>query len=122
MGRKRTYTTIMKQPEPVTYYTTIMKQPEPVTYPEAGFPTDGPVMVSICAVCFQHAPYLRQALNGFLTQKCPFRVEILVHDDASTDGSGDILREYAARYPNIVKPMIQTENQTFRGRRENISR
>ena len=102
MGRKRTYTTIMKQPEPVTY-------------PEAGFPTDGPVMVSICAVCFQHAPYLRQALNGFLTQKCPFRVEILVHDDASSDGSGDILREYAARYPDIVKPLIQTENQYSKG-------
>ena len=102
MGRKRSYTTIGKKPEPAVF-------------PEVSFPVTGPVMVSICAVCFQHAPYLRQALNGFLSQKCDFRVEILVHDDASTDGSGEILREYADRYPEIVKPLIQTENQYSRG-------
>ena len=102
MGRKRSYTTIGKKPEPAVF-------------PEVSFPVTGPVMVSICAVCFQHAPYLRQALNGFLSQKCDFRIEILVHDDASTDGSGDILREYADRYPEIVKPLIQTENQYSRG-------
>ena len=84
------------------------------------------VLVSICAVCYNHAPYLRQALNGFLSQKLTyldpetkeerhFSIEILIHDDASPDGSADIIREYQERFPDIVKPILQTENQYSQG-------
>ncbi len=84
------------------------------------------LMVSICAVCYNHAPYLRQALNSFLAQKRKytdpltgeertFGIEILIHDDASTDGSGDIIREYEKKYPEEVKPILQTENQYSQG-------
>ena len=48
-------------------------------------------------------------------QKTDFPFEILIHDDASTDGTADIIREYEAKYPDIIKPIYQTENQYSKG-------
>lgn len=70
-------------------------------------------MVSICCAAYNHAPYIAQALESFLAQDVP--IEILVHDDASTDGTQDILRDYARRYPDVVRPLFETENQYSRG-------
>lgn len=70
-----------------------------------------PVKVSICCATYNHAPYLRQCLDGFMMQKTSFRYEILLHDDASTDGTTDIIKEYAAACPNLIIPVIQSENQ-----------
>ncbi|MEO0371347.1 MAG: glycosyltransferase [Pseudomonadota bacterium] len=82
---------------------------------ERQFSADEPVKVSICTITFNHGPYLRQTLDGFLAQRCDFRVEIVVNDDASTDETGDILREYAGRHPDIVRPIIQPENLFSKG-------
>lgn len=68
-------------------------------------------LVSIRCRVYNHAQYLRQCLDGFVMQQTSFPFEAIVHDDASTDGSTDILREYAEKYPHIIKPIIQTENQ-----------
>lgn len=73
------------------------------------------ILASINCVTYNHAAYIRQALDSFLMQKTDFAFEILVHDDASTDGTSDIIREYAARYPDQVYPLIQTENQYSQG-------
>ncbi len=70
-----------------------------------------PVMVSIECCVYNHEPYLRQCLDGFVMQKTNFPFEAIVHDDASTDGSASIILEYAERYPDIIKPIIETENQ-----------
>lgn len=43
--------------------------------------------------------------------KTNFRFEAIVHDDASTDGTAAIIREYAEKYPDIIKPIFETENQ-----------
>ncbi len=69
------------------------------------------IMVSIRCLVYNHEPFLRQCLDGFVMQKTTFPFEAIVHDDASTDGSADIIREYAAKYPDIIKPILQTENQ-----------
>lgn len=71
----------------------------------------GDILVSIRCITYNHAPYIRQCLDGFVMQKTNFRFEAIVHDDASTDGTADIVREYAEKYPEIIKPIFQTENQ-----------
>lgn len=72
---------------------------------------DDKILVSIKCLVYNHEPYLRQCLEGFVMQKTNFRFEAVVHDDASTDGSAAIIREYAAKYPDIIKPIYETENQ-----------
>lgn len=73
------------------------------------------ILVSICCMTYNHEKYIAQALDSFLMQETDFAWEIVIHDDASADGTADIIREYARRCPNIIKPLIQTENQQSRG-------
>ena len=68
------------------------------------------IKVSIRCTVFNHGPYLRQCLDGFVMQKTDFFFEAFVHDDASTDDSASIILEYAARYPDIIKPYIENDN------------
>lgn len=70
-----------------------------------------PIVVTIRCVTYNHEPYLRQCLDGFVMQKTNFAFEAIVHDDASTDKSADIIKEYAEKYPDIIKPIFETENQ-----------
>lgn len=72
-------------------------------------------MVSICCITYNHGPYIRQALEGFLMQETDFSYEILIHDDASTDETPDIIREYASRYPDRIRPILRQENQYSKG-------
>ena len=76
--------------------------------------TDTPIpqaLVAIKCLVFNHEPYLRDCLNGFVMQLTDFPFVAIVHDDASTDHSADIIREYAAKYPDIIFPIYETENQ-----------
>ncbi len=72
-------------------------------------------LVSICCLAYNQAEYIRKALDGFVGQKTSFPYEVLIHDDASSDGTADIIREYAGRYPDVIKPVLQTENQYSQG-------
>lgn len=76
---------------------------------------DEPVMVSIKCLVYNHAPFLRKCLDGFVMQKTNFKFEAVVHDDASTDNSVEIIKEYAEKYPDIIKPIFETENQYSKG-------
>lgn len=72
-------------------------------------------LVSIVCITYNHEPYIRQCLDGFMMQQTDFPFEVLIHDDASTDRTAEIIREYAAKYPDIIKPIYQTENQYSKG-------
>lgn len=74
------------------------------------------MLISICCLTYNHEPYIRQCLDGFLMQKTNFAFEILIHDDASTDNTAEIIQEYEKKYPDIIKPIYQKENQYSKGK------
>jgi glycosyltransferase involved in cell wall biosynthesis/acetyltransferase-like isoleucine patch superfamily enzyme len=67
-------------------------------------------MVSICCPAYNQVHLIRSAIDGFLMQKTNFAFEVIIHDDGSTDGTADVIMEYARRFPSVVKPIIQKEN------------
>ena len=69
------------------------------------------IKVTIRCITYNQKDYIRQCLDGFVIQRTNFRFEAIVHDDASTDGTAEIVREYAEKYPDIIKPIFETENQ-----------
>lgn len=73
------------------------------------------IMVSVYCLAYNHEKYIRDALKGFVSQKTDFRFEVFVHDDASTDKTQSIIREYQEKYPDIIKPIYQLENQHSKG-------
>lgn len=75
----------------------------------------GQVLVSICCITYNQAPYIRDALEGFVNQETDFGFEVLIHDDASDDGTAQIIQEYAKAYPEVIFPILQTENQYSKG-------
>ena len=72
-------------------------------------------LVSISLVVFNQENYLRQTIESCLMQKVDFPYEIIIHDDNSTDNSAKIILEYAGAYPDIIFPILQTENQFSQG-------
>ena len=77
-------------------------------------------LVSICCVTYNHAPFIRKCLDGFLMQQTDFPIEILIHDDCSTDGTTEIIKEYAAQYPDLIFPLYEEVNQYQQGKATEI--
>lgn len=78
------------------------------------------VRVSIVCITYNQDQYISKMLEGLLSQKTTFKYEILIHDDASTDKTQDIIRDYQSKYPEVIKPILQTENQFSKGVSPNI--
>ena len=72
-------------------------------------------LVSICCTVYNHEKYLRQCLDSLLSQKTSFPYEIIIHDDASTDNSKQIIEQYRSIYPEIIVFVSQTENKYSQG-------
>lgn len=77
--------------------------------------TSNTPLVSVCCVTFNHESYITNALNGFLTQETDFAFEVIVRDDCSTDHTAAIIKHYASKYPNIIKPILESSNQYSQG-------
>ncbi|MBE6903288.1 MAG: glycosyltransferase [Ruminococcaceae bacterium] len=73
------------------------------------------IKVSVICTAYNHEKYIAKALESFLMQKTSFKFEVIVHDDASTDKTADIIKEYEQKYPDIIKPIYQKENQYSQG-------
>lgn len=68
-------------------------------------------LVSVICMTYNHEEYIEDAIKGFLMQKTSFPVEIIIHDDASTDNTARIVKKYADMYPEKIIPILQKENQ-----------
>ncbi len=73
------------------------------------------IKVSVLCLAYNHEKYIRETLDGFVNQKTNFKFEVLIHDDASTDHTASIIAEYAQKYPDLIRPIYQTENQFSKG-------
>jgi glycosyltransferase involved in cell wall biosynthesis len=91
--------------------------PHPVRITEQVWPEGTVPVATIRCMTYQHANFIRDALEGFLCQETDFPVQILVHDDASSDGTGRIVQEYCAKYPSLITGILQRENQLSKGRK-----
>lgn len=74
------------------------------------------IRVSVCCITYNQEKYIQDALESFVNQVTDFEYEVLVHDDASTDNTPSIIEEYAKKYPHIIKPIYQEENQYTKGK------
>lgn len=74
------------------------------------------IKVSICCITFNQEDYIKDALDSFLMQKTNFKYEIIIHDDASTDNTVRILKEYKQKYPDMIKLILQKNNQYSLGK------
>lgn len=90
--------------------------PAPVRITEQVWAEGTVPVVSVLCWAYNHVNFIREAIEGFLMQETTFPVEILIHDDASTDGTIKIIREYEAKYPQLFRNIIQKENQCSQGK------
>lgn len=67
-------------------------------------------MVTVVCITYKHEEFIAQALDSFLMQKTNFKFKIFVGEDCGPDGTADIIRDYAARYPDQIVPFLRKEN------------
>lgn len=72
------------------------------------------ILVSVICITYNHEDFITDAIEGFLIQKTNFPIEIIIHDDASTDKTAEIIRKYAVEN-RIIVPILQNENQNSQG-------
>jgi glycosyltransferase involved in cell wall biosynthesis len=74
-------------------------------------------VVSICCITYNHKDFIAQAIDSFLMQETGFPFEILIHDDASTDGTSEVIKDYVSKFPKIIKLVLQEKNLYSQGLR-----
>ena len=72
--------------------------------------------VAVICLVYNHEKFLRDCLEGFVNQHINFDYKVIVHDDFSTDGSRNLIREYEERYPDLIVPLYEEENQYSQGK------
>jgi glycosyltransferase involved in cell wall biosynthesis len=104
--------------EPIQRKSNAGRLEKPVRITEQVWPEGTVPVVSIFCITYNHEKFIRDAIGGFLMQETTFPVEIFIHDDASSDGTAQIVKEYAARYPQLFWTVLQTENQWSKGNKK----
>lgn len=76
---------------------------------------DNQPLLSIWCLSYNHKDFISEAIESFLVQKTVFKFEIIIHDDASNDGTQEIIKNYQNKYPDIIKVIYQQKNQYSQG-------
>ena len=63
-------------------------------------------LVSVCVVTYQHRKFIRQCLEGIVSQNTNFYFEVIIGDDGSVDGTSEICQEFQRKYPELIKLTI----------------
>jgi len=71
-------------------------------------------LVSVLCITYNHVQFIRSCLESLVSQRCDFTFEIIIYDDASTDGTRDIVLEFQKKYPELIRPILREENQWFK--------
>lgn len=66
--------------------------------------------VNILCITYNHEKFIRKTLDSFVMQKTNFPFEVIIGDDCSTDKNPEIIKEYAEKYPDIIKPVLREKN------------
>lgn len=74
-------------------------------------------LISIFCISYNHARYIDLAIQGFLIQETKYSFEIIIHDDASTDGTQALINEWQRKYPNLIRTILQEKNMFSQGKR-----
>ena len=90
---------------------------KPVRITQQVWPEGTVPVVSICCITYQHVNFIRDAVEGFLMQETTFPVEIIIRDDASLDGTTQIVSSYQVKYPRLIRTILHTENQYSLGKK-----
>lgn len=88
----------------------------PIKLTEQNWDNDTIPVVSVFSWVFNHKEFIRQSIESILMQETTFPVEIIIQDDASNDGTRQIIEEYQSKYPNLFKNIFFSENQYSKGR------
>lgn len=72
-------------------------------------------LLSVCCIAYNQKQYIKNCMDAVLAQQTTFPFEFLIHDDCSTDGTKEIIASYAEKYPDIIKPMFEEQNQYSNG-------
>lgn len=93
---------------------------QPLRITEQYWPEETVPLVSISCTVYNQKAFIEPCLRGFLKQETTFPVEILVHDDASTDGTPEVLRQWERAYPSLIRLTCQKVNQFSQGKSVNF--
>lgn len=67
-------------------------------------------LVSVCCTTYNLESFVSKTIASILSQQAKFPFELIIHDDASTDGTCAIIKSYAAKYPRLINPIFQDKN------------
>lgn len=68
------------------------------------------IKLSICCISYNHAEFISQAIDSFLSQRVDFNYEVVISDDCSNDSTSDIINNYATLYPNLIRVIPREKN------------
>ncbi len=83
----------------------------PIEITRQEWPENYVPVISVFNWVYNHKDYVRESIESILLQKTTFPIEIIIHDDASNDGTKEIILEYQNKYPNLFRNILNDENQ-----------